>query len=182
VSTWLWVIIVLAVVIVAIGILSSVIRRRRTEALRTDFGPEYDRTVDRSGDQAAAEADLRDRRRRREELELRPLEPLVRQGYMDAWKGTQAEFVDDPASAVVDADNLIQDVMRTRGYPVEDFDDRASLVSVDHPVVVERYRRAHAIIVGEADASGDTENLRQAMQDYRALFVELVEDNAPASR
>ena len=150
-ATWLSVIIVVAAIVVAIGILSSVIRRRRTEGLRIDFGPEYERTVDRSGDRAAAEADLRERRRRREELELRPLEPMVRQGYMDAWKGTQAEFVDDPASAVVDADNLIQDVMRTRGYPVEDFDDRASLVSVDHPVVVERYRRAHAIIEGVAE-------------------------------
>ena len=94
---------------------------------------------------------------------------------MDAWQGTQAEFVDDPASAIDDADRLIQDVMRSRGYPVEDFDDRASLVSVEHPEVVERYRRAHAIAVSNDDGGADTEDLRIAMQDFRALFVELVE-------
>ena len=79
---------------------------------------------------------------------------------MDAWKGTQAEFVDDPAVAVSDADRLIQSVMRDRGYPVEDFDDRAAIVSVDHPEVVERYRRAHAIAVANAGGDSGTEDLR----------------------
>ncbi len=143
-STWLWVVLAVVVIVIAVGVVSSAIRRRRSHILQSGFGPEYDRTVERTGDQSAAEADLRDRQRRRDELELRPLAPVARKGYMDAWQETQAEFVDDPAHAVDDADRLIQSVMRDRGYPVEDFDDRASLVSVDHPIVVERYRRAHA--------------------------------------
>src|SRR3954452_12756870 len=118
-STWLWVVIVVAVVVVAIAVLSSLIRRRRTQALRTGFGPEYDRTVDRTGDRASAEADLRDRQRRHDELELRPLAPLARKGFIEAWQGTQAEFVDDPETAINDADHLIQSVMRDRGYPVD---------------------------------------------------------------
>jgi hypothetical protein len=186
VSTWIWVALAVVVIVIAVGAVSSAIRRRRSHILQSGFGPEYDRTVERTGDQSAAEADLRDRQRRREELELRPLAPVARKGYMDAWQGTQAEFVDDPGSAVDDADRLIQSVMRDRGYPVEDFDDRASLVSVDHPIVVERYRRAHAIAVESANGDATTESLRRAMQDYRALFVELVEDGdtapAPAPR
>jgi hypothetical protein len=175
VSTWLWVIVVAAIVVVAVLILSATIQRRRSELLRSDFGPEYDRTVERTGDRGAAEADLRERRQRHDELQLRPLAPLARKGFMDAWQGTQAEFVDNPASAIDDADRLIQNVMRDRGYPIEDFEDRAALVSVDHPLVVERYRRAHAIAVAKSDGGTDTEELRIAMQDFRALFVELVE-------
>jgi hypothetical protein len=179
-STWLWIVVVVAVVIIAVLIMSAAIRSRRSERLREGFGPEYDRTVDRTGDRGAAEADLRERQARREELELRPLDPLARKGFMDAWQGTQAEFVDDPAVAISDADRLIQNVMRDRGYPVEDFDDRAALVSVDHPRVVERYRRAHTIAVANTDGDTSTEDLRIAMQDYRALFVELVEETADA--
>jgi hypothetical protein len=179
-STWLWVVIVIAVVIVALLILATAIRGRRTERLKEGFGPEYDRTVDRIGDRQAAESDLRDRQARHDELELRPLAPLARKGFLDAWQGTQAEFVDDPAVAISDADRLIQNVMRDRGYPVEDFEDRAALVSVDHPLVVERYRRAHAIAMANADGDTDTEDLRIAMQDYRALFEELVGDRVDA--
>ena len=174
-SAWLWAIIVAAILVVAVLILTTSIRRRRSAELRSGFGPEYDRTIERVGGRRAAEADLRERQARHDELELRPLEPLARKGYMDAWQGTQAEFVDNPASAIDDADRLIQDVMRSRGYPVEDFDDRASLVSVEHPEVVERYRRAHAIAASNDNGGADTEDLRIAMQDFRALFVELVE-------
>jgi hypothetical protein len=179
-STGLWVVIVIAIAIVAILILATAIRSRRTERLREGFGPEYDRAVGRAGDRQAAESELRDRQARHDELELRPLAPLARKGFMDAWQGTQAEFVDDPAVAISDADRLIQSVMRDRGYPVEDFDDRAALVSVDHPVVVERYRRAHAIAVANSQGGSDTEDLRIAMQDYRALFEELVGSTADA--
>ena len=174
-SAWLWVLIVAAILVAAVLILTTSIRSRRSAQLRDGFGPEYDRTVERVGGRRAAEADLRERQARHDELELRPLAPLARQGFMDAWQGTQAEFVDNPASAIDDADRLIQGVMRSRGYPVEDFDDRASLVSVEHPEVVERYRRAHAIAVSNGDGGADTEDLRLAMQDFRALFVELVE-------
>jgi hypothetical protein len=179
-STWLWVVVVAAIVVIAVLIMSTAIRSRRSERLREGFGPEYDRTVDRAGGREAAEAELRRRQARHDELQLRPLAPLARKGFMDAWKGTQAEFVDDPAVAVSGADRLIQSVMRDRGYPVEDFDDRAAIVSVDHPEVVERYRRAHAIAVANAGGGSGTEDLRIAMQDYRALFVELVEETADA--
>jgi len=173
-SAWLWAVLVIAIAIIAVLILAAAIRSRRSERLREGFGPEYDREVARTGDRQTAESELRDRQARHDELELRPLAPLARKGFMDAWQGTQAEFVDDPAVAISDADRLIQSVMRDRGYPVEDFDDRAALVSVDHPVVVERYRRAHAIAVANAAGDSDTEELRVAMQDYRALFEELV--------
>ena len=173
-STWLWVVLVIAIVLIAVLILATAIRSRRTERLKEDFGPEYERAVNRAGDREAAESELRDRQARHDELELRPLAPLARKAFMDAWQGTQAEFVDDPVVAISDADRLIQNVMRDRGYPVEDFDDRAALVSVDHPIVVERYRRAHTIAVANADGDTDTEELRIAMQDYRALFEELV--------
>jgi hypothetical protein len=101
---------------------------------------------------------------------------------MDDWQTTQAAFVDDPAVAVTDADRLIQRAMRERGYPVDDFEERAALVSVDHPLVVERYRRAHAVADANALGTASTESLRQAIQDYRALFVEIVEDNVGATR
>jgi hypothetical protein len=174
-STWLWVIIALAAIVIVALAAWAMVRRRRSERLREGFGAEYDRTVDRTGDRRAAEEQLRERQERHDDLDLRPLAPRARAGFMDAWQGTQASFVDDPANAIRDADRLIQGVMRERGYPVEDFDDRASIVSVDHPEVVERYRRAHAIAETNEDGDADTEHLRQAMQDYRALFVELVE-------
>jgi len=179
-STWLWAVLVIAVVIVAVLILATAIRSRRSERLREGFGPEYDRAIDRAGDRGAGEAELRDRKARHDELELRPLAPLARKRFMDAWQGTQAEFVDDPAVAISDADRLIQSVMLDRGYPIEDFDDRAALVSVDHPRVVERYRRAHTIAIANAGGDTDTEQLRIAMQDYRALFEELVGDTVDA--
>ena len=175
-STWLWIALVLAVLIVAVLAASASVRRRRSQILQEGFGPEYDLTLHRAGNQARAEAELRERQRRRDELELRPLAPIARRGYLEAWQGTQADFVDDPANAIDEADRLIQSVMRDRGYPVEDFDDRASIISVDHPVVVERYRRAHAVTMANVGGDATTESLRRAMQDYRALFVELVED------
>jgi hypothetical protein len=178
-ATWLWVvIIVIAIAFLALAAM-AIARQRRAEELRRGFGPEYERTVARTGDEATAQADLLDRQRRHEALELHRLDPRARMRFVDAWQTTQAEFVDDPAHAIQDADRLIQSVMRDRGYPVEDFDDRAAIISVDHPVVVERYRRAHAIALGNAGGDGDTEALRQALQDYRALFDELVEDDAP---
>jgi hypothetical protein len=179
-STWLWAVIVLAVVIVAVLIFATAIRTRRSERLRAGFGPEYDRAIDLAGDREAGEAELRARQARHDELELRPLAPLARKGFIDAWQGTQAEFVDDPAVAISDADRLIQSVMRDRGYPMEKFEDRAALISVEHPHIVERYRRAHAIAVANAGGETDTEELRIAMQDYRALFEELVGSSVDA--
>ncbi|MDX6539690.1 MAG: hypothetical protein QOI71_1300 [Gaiellales bacterium] len=178
-ATWLWVIVIIAALAVVALVVAMANRHRRTDELRRGFGPEYERTVERTGDAGQAEADLRERRRRHDALELHRLDPRSRKRFIDDWQTTQAEFVDDPEHAIQDADRLIQNVMRDRGYPVEDFDDRAAIISVDHPVVVERYRRAHTIVVGAAGGDSDTESLRLAMQDYRALFDELVEDDAP---
>jgi hypothetical protein len=178
VGTWLSVIFITAVIIVVALFVATAIRRHRTEQLRRSFGPEYERTVVRAGDELAAESELRERQALREELEVHPLDPVARKGFVDAWQSTRAEFADDPATAIHGADRLIQRVMRDRGYPVEDFDASAAIVSVDHPVVVERYRRAHAISLQQADGEPDTDALQVAMQDYDAVFTELVEDDA----
>ena len=167
--TWVLVIVVV-VLLVVVGLL--LLRQRRSAQLREGFGPEYDRALDEHGDQRAAEAELRERRDRRRSYDIKPLEESARQRYIERWKATQAKFVDQPASALTDADELLAEVMRERGYPVEDFDQQAADVSVDHPHVVENYRKAHAIH-HERDAS--TEDLRQAMVHYRALFAELLE-------
>ena len=180
-SAWLW-----AVLIVAVGNPRRSDRdhrhpkwsfRRSTEPARR---PNTNARSSRAGDRETGEAELRARQARHDELELRPLAPLARKGFMDAWQGTQAEFVDDPVIAISDADRLIQSVMRDRGYPIEDFDDRASLVSVDHPRVVERYRRAHAIAVANSEGDTAPKTCGIAMQDYRALFEELVGETANA--
>jgi len=174
-STWLLILIIVVAVLLIGAIAASMARRRRTANLREGFGPEYDRTVAEAGDRSAAEHELRERQARHDELDLRPLDELTRARYVDEWQATQATFVDDPQAAITHADGLIQRVMRDRGYPVEDFEDRAAIVSVDHPAVVEQYRRAHAIAMVSGEGRAETEDLRQAMQDYRSLFTELVE-------
>src|SRR5207248_10150689 len=118
------------------------------------------------------------REERRRRLEIRPLSQAARERYSEAWRVTQAQFVDDPRGAVATADSLIQSVMAERGYPVEDFEQRATDVSVDHPQVVENYRQGHRLAKASADGNGSTESLRQAMRHYRALFDELVEPDA----
>jgi hypothetical protein len=164
---------VIVVLLAVVGVL--VYRQRRSAQLREGFGPEYDRVVSERGDQRAAEAELRERRERRRSYDIKPLSPDARDRYAERWRETQAKFVDHPASALTDADDLVGEVMRERGYPVEDFDQQAADVSVDHPEVVEHYRKAHAI---HSERSASTEDLRQAMVHYRALFAELLEPPA----
>jgi hypothetical protein len=172
----IWVLVIVVVVLlVVVGVL--LYRQRRSAQLREGFGPEYDRVVEARGDQRSAETELLERRERRSGYDIRPLEENARRRYVHQWKATQAKFVDQPASALTDADALLNEVMRERGYPVEDFDQRADDVSVDHPDVVESYRKAHAIH-NERDAS--TEDLRLAMVHYRALFAELLEPDNQA--
>ena len=182
-SAWVWIVIaavVVVAVVLALGWWRS--RGRRTERLREGFGPEYDRTVEQAGDRAAAEADLLERERRHDALDLHPLDAATRQRLIEEWRGTQGAFVDDPAEAVRDADRLIQQAMRERGYPVDDFEDRAAIVSVDHPDVVERYRRAHAVALASSAGTASTESLRRAIQDYRALFMQIVDEPAAVAR
>jgi hypothetical protein len=169
-----WILVaVLAVLVVVAAVLLW--RARRSQQLREGFGPEYERTVAERGDRRAAESELLERRDRREKLDIRELEPAAREQYADRWRATQRRFVDEPVEAVAAADELVAAVMRDRGYPVEDdFDRRAADVSVDHPVVVEHYRAAHAISTESARGDAGTEDLRQAMVHYRALFAELL--------
>jgi FtsZ-interacting cell division protein ZipA len=171
------VIVIVAIVVIALIVAAIVLmRQRQSQQLQEGFGPEYERTVEeRGGDRREAEAELRERRQRRDEFEVRDLEPAARDRYADRWRDAQRRFVDEPAPAVGEADALVIEVMRDRGYPVADeFDQRAADVSVDHPVVVEHYRAAHDISGRATAGDASTEDLRQAMVHFRALFVELL--------
>jgi hypothetical protein len=184
-DTWVWIVIA-AVVVAVVAIVAIVVmqQRRRTE-LRESFGSEYDRAVAREGDVRKGESDLMARRERRAELDIRPLSPQSRTTYARSWEQTQARFVDNPASALAQADALIIAVMEERGYPMDDFERRAEDISVDHPDVVQHYRAAHDISVRvdeDPNASTSstvsdvsTEDLRQGLVHYRALFQELLE-------
>jgi len=178
---WAWVIIVVAVAAVVGGAVWAAMSKRRTERLRGRFGPEYDRVAGNAESRRDAEAELAAREERREKLDIRPLSAAARERYMTSWRELQAQFVDDPAGAVASADHLIQSVMAERGYPVDDFEQRASDVSVDHPRVVENYREGHRLALQSARGDGTTEDLRQAMQHYRSLFEELVDADADAA-
>jgi hypothetical protein len=157
------------------------LRRRRTEGLRTRFGPEYARALQESGDRRHAEASLEERKKRVDRFKLRPLTPGDRTRFTDSWRRVQARFVDEPNGAVTEADQMLGDVMATRGYPVSDFVQRTADISVDHPRVVENYRAAHEIALRHAQGQASTEDLRQAMIHYRTLFVELVGEPEVAS-
>jgi len=173
-SIWLWVVIVVIAAIVLLGVAWAGLRTQRTRSLQDTFGPEYDRVAADAPTKRAAEAELRERADRRSQFDIRPLEPSQRDRYRSRWQDVQAGFVDHPASSVGAADDLIQEVMRERGYPVEDFDTRADDLSVDYPAVVEHYRAAHGIAVAHGRGNAGTEELRQAVQHYRALFDELL--------
>jgi cytoskeletal protein RodZ len=176
--SWVWVLIAIGVVVIVAVIVWQGVGRRRTGKLQEQFGPEYDRTVETADSRREAESELQQREERRRELEIRPLPRDARDRYVAGWQSVQAQFVDEPATAVARADELIQSVMAERGYPVDDFEQRAADVSVDHPQVVENYREGHRLAQSSADGSGSTENLRQAMRHYRALFDDLVGDDA----
>ena len=177
-AAWVWVLIAIGIVALIAVVVWRALARRRTGRLQEQFGPEYDRTVDSADSRRKAEAELQAREERRRELEIRPLTEAARTRYVETWRITQAQFVDDPRGAVRSADSLIQSVMADRGYPVEDFDQRAADISVDHPQVVENYRDGHRLARASADGDESTEGLRQAMRHYRALFDELVEPAA----
>lgn len=172
-DTWVWIVIAAAVVVlVLLAIWSLAARKRRTSQLREGFGPEYDRTVEDMGSRRKAESDLADREKRREDLDIKPLAPGARDRFADRWRTVQERFVDDPGSALREAHILVVEVMRERGYPTNDFEQRAADVSVDHPDVVQNYRAAHEI---SERSDADTEEQRQGLVHYRALFDELLE-------
>jgi hypothetical protein len=174
-DTWVWITIAVVAAVVVLGVLWSATRTRRTRSLQDRFGREYDRAVEHAGDRREAERELREREKRHEELDLRPLAPEARDRYVEEWRMTQGRFVDDPTGAVADADTLVQRVMKDRGYPVDDFDQRAADISVEHPELVEKYRTAHGIAQASERGEASTEDLRHSVRHYRALFVELLE-------
>ena len=176
---WGWFFIAAIVVVAVAGLIvaTSAGRRKRTDRLKEQFGPEYERTVAEAGEQNAAEKELVARERKRDKLDIRPLTRAALKGYADRWHAVQTAFVDSPASAVGDADRLVTEVMRERGYPIDDFDQRAADISVDHPTVVENYRAAHTIHVSQQNGDVGTEKQRQAFVHYRALFEKLLNDD-----
>ena len=173
-DTWVCIVIVVVVVIVIVALLAAAARARRRRELQRGFGPEYDRTLEDTDSRRRAEAELRERVKRHDELELRPLEREERNRYLREWDAVQARFVDQPVGAIRDADDLIQHVMRDRGYPVDDFEQRAADLSVEHADVVDNYRAAHAVSARSASGEATTEELRRAVVHYRVLFEELI--------
>ena len=179
-NTQLIVVIVAIAAVLVVAALS--VARRRRERLRARFGPEYERTVHDAGDAGRAESILARRENRVKGYHIRPLSPEESQRFGQAWRSTQARFVDDPSAAVVDADRLVIDLMTTRGYPMGDFDRRAEDLSVDHPHVVQHYREAHGIAERHTESGASTEDLRQAVVSYRALFDDLLDVHEPERR
>jgi len=170
------VIVLLVALVAAVGVAGWLfMQKRRTDHLQTQFGPEYERTLAEHQDQKTAERELEHRAERVEHLQLRPLAPAERDQFVTRWKSVQAQFVDDPSEATSEADDLVGQVMATRGYPVGDFEQRAADVSVNHPHVVEHYRAGHALALRSARGDADTEDLRQAFVHFRALFEDLLE-------
>ena len=183
-STSLILIAIAAVIVIAIVIALIVHgqqKARRRRLLRDRFGPEYDRLVAATGSSAAAERELEARQKRAARFNIRALSHEERTNFARRWQLVQAEFVDNPKISLGHADDLLGEVMTARGYPVQDFDQRSADLSVDHPVVVQHYHAAHEIALRHKRDETTTEDLRQAMIHYRALFEELVSDAAPAA-
>jgi FtsZ-interacting cell division protein ZipA len=169
-----WVIIGGVIVIIALIAGALAVRKRNSERLKSRFGAEYTRAVNDIGNQRDAEAELRDREKRVKEFEIKPLEPGEKTRFEESWRAVQTQFVDNPGQAVTEADQLLGKVMSARGYPLTDFEQRSADVSVNHPEVVQNYRKAHDIVERHGEGQAGTEELRQAMVLYRSLFVELV--------
>jgi hypothetical protein len=181
--TWAWIVIAVVAALIVLGAIAAWTQQKRRAQLQDRFGSEYDRTVSERGGRRAAEKELADRERKRERLDIVPLSPEAQKKYSASWREVQGQFVDDPSKAVNEADRLVTDVMRERGYPIDDFEQRADDVSVDHPDVVQNYRAAHAVYVKASNGNGSagTEDLRQGFVHYRALFNELLEIREPAT-
>lgn len=172
--------VVIALAVVAIMIVGAVIGRRRAHArsvaLQQHFGPEYDRAVAQLGGRAHAERELAARARRVEHFRFKELSVAERARFEASWNRIQGQFVDDPAVAVAGANELIDQVMRARGYPTENFEQRVADLSVEYPMVVQHYRAARALSSSQQSGQMNTEELRQAVVHYRVLFAELLHE------
>jgi hypothetical protein len=174
--------IALVIVLMAVAAAIYVSQRQRSRQLRTHFGPEYDHALEGHGHRRAAERALMDRARRVDKLEIRPLSAPRRDELEDRWQAVQAQFVDDPDSAIREAHALLAIVMREEGYPTGRFDEEVELLSVHHPATVQHYRAAHRLAEDRARGRSVTEDLRQAMIHYRALFEDLLHLGVPRSQ
>jgi len=179
VDTTTIVIVVLVLVLVGAFLGASFARRKRSTQLQEKFGPEYDHTVQAMGNEKKAQAELDERQKYVEALNIRALSPNERERYLADWTATQSKFVDEPGQAVIDADRLIMEVMQLRNYPVSDFDQRAADISVNYPALVTNYRAAREIANKNKQQQANTEELRQAMIYYRSLFEELLGTETP---
>ena len=154
------------------------VRNRNTTKLREKFGDEYDRTVEEKGRRSAAEAALEEREKRVAELDIRPLTPQQRDDAIREWREVKAIFVESPVEAVLHADRLLSRIMQARGYPMADFDRRYEDLTVEHSEVARHYREGHEITVRHEEGKASTEDLRQAMIHFEALFDDLVNEVA----
>lgn len=170
--------IAIAIVIIVVGLVAVFLawnaKRRRSARLRARFGPEYERLLAETGSQLKAEEVLREREERSRRIIVRPLPVADREHFAQAWRAVQAHFVDAPGEAVIEADRLLEQLMAQRGYPTGDFEQQADDVSVDHPRVVQDYRAAHAVAERQRQGRASTEDLREAVIHYRALYEELL--------
>lgn len=176
-ETLIWILVAIVVIGLLVGLFMA--SRRRRIRLQDRFGPEYERAREEKGGRMKAERELSAREKRREKLDIRPLRPEEHERFSTSWATVQGHFVDAPAESLREADTLVQELMRARGYPVEDFEQRAGDVSVDHPDVVENYRAGHAISMNQSQGRASTEDLRQGMVHYRTLFAALLESGEP---
>jgi hypothetical protein len=175
-------ILLIAVPVILVLIVGGVIgiafgSRQRTKRLQEKFGPEYERALHEMGDQRQAEHELEARLNHVKALEIRPLSEEEIDRFTSEWQETQAAFVDEPAVAMQVADHIIAKVMKTKGYPVEDFEQQVADISVDYPDLAMDYRGLHLIAIKEENVS--TEEMRQAMLHGRALFKNLVRSEEP---
>jgi hypothetical protein len=177
-TTYIIIAVALVLVIAGAVLWSMMARRKRSEQLQDQFGPEYDHTVQVLGDEKKAQTELEKRQKYVETLDIRPLSANEHKRYLADWVAVQSKFVDEPGQAVVDADRLIMEVMQLRAYPVSDFEQRAADVSVSYPTLVSNYRAARVIALKNQEHQADTEELRQAMIYYRSLFDELLVTDA----
>jgi hypothetical protein len=174
-DTRVWIPVIAVAVAILLVAVFLITRRRRSEHLKEQFGPEYDRTVKMHGDAHKAEAVLLDREKRVEKFSLRPLPPADRERYAEQWAVVQRRFVDDPSTAVTQADKIVTMIMAARGYPTGDFEQRAADISVHYPTLVQNYRSARECMLRHGRGESTTEDLRQAMVYFRSLFDELLE-------
>lgn len=170
-----FIVVVVVILLVIVGIAAMVIARtRRTKRLQEQFGPEYERVINEVGDESQAERELEERIAHVKALDIRPLSVEQVNHYALEWQETQRQFVDEPLKALQKADRLIREVMKAKGYPVEDFEQRVADISVNYPELVTDYRGMHRIAIRDTKEEVTTEEMRQAMIHGRALFENLM--------